>query len=88
MPSLDYAADWKLEEQGRYLYFDGDIEKGEKDKSIYRLIKLVANDLVVLLIQNEQTDAASAAMDINAGSIHDPVSTEIYVVWKGVFMVC
>lgn len=83
---MTISTEWKLDAKGNYLYFDGKIEKPDNDKSEYRLIKLVENDFVALLIHNDETDTASAAMDVHVGSLQDPVSLKKKKKWSVCFL--
>ena len=47
------------------------LETPSIDDRQYRVIKL-ENELEVLLVQDADTDKASAAMDVNVGSFSDP----------------
>lgn len=52
--------------------FSKEIIKDEQDECSYRFITLDKNGLQVLLIHDPSTDQASAALDINVGSVADP----------------
>jgi len=48
------------------------MEKPLSDDRSYRVIRLPANQLEILLIHDPDTDKAAAAMDVNVGSLSDP----------------
>jgi hypothetical protein len=50
------------------------MEKPSTDNRTYRVIRL-PNELEALLIHDAETNKASAALDINAGSFNDPEDT-------------
>lgn len=53
-------------------YLSSNIEKAELDDRSYRLIKLVNNELEVLLVHDPTTEKSSAALDVHVGSLSDP----------------
>lgn len=66
--------DWELSGNGKYWTFQRPLEKSDNDDRHYRLIKLVSNELQVLLIHDQDTDKSSAALDVHVGHLSDPVS--------------
>jgi insulysin len=50
----------------------GQLETSSLDDRSYRVIKL-ENQLEVLLVQDADTDKASAAMDVNVGNFSNPL---------------
>lgn len=77
MPSIDNSNstnDWELSSNGAYWTFTRPLEKSDNDDRHYRLIKLASNDLQVLLVHDNDTDKASAALDVHVGHLSDPVS--------------
>jgi insulysin len=62
--------DWQLNQE--YAVYTKSLEKPANDQREYRLIKLL-NQLEVLIINDPETDRASAALDVHVGSLSDPV---------------
>ena len=62
-----------LSSDGTYHVLNRPIEKSDSDDRTYRIIKL-KNDLEAMIIHDEKTDKASAALDVHVGSDSDPVS--------------
>jgi len=48
------------------------VEKPQLDDREYRLVRLVENNLEVLLVHDPKTEKASAAMDVHVGHMNDP----------------
>lgn len=66
---------WSRSSTGSYWVFTAhDLEKPDNDERQYRLIRL-PNQLEALLIQDSNTDKASAALDVHVGNLSDPVSS-------------
>ncbi|KAI8982604.1 Metalloenzyme, LuxS/M16 peptidase-like protein [Pilobolus umbonatus] len=65
------TSDWELH-NNRYWIYKRPLEKSDNDDRDYRLIKLVNNDLEVLLIHDKDTDKSSAALDVHVGHLSDP----------------
>jgi insulysin len=55
-----------------HLLFNKPLERPDLDEREYRIIKL-DNGLQALLIHDEKTDKAAAAMDVGVGNLSDPV---------------
>ncbi|CAG8531276.1 2424_t:CDS:10 [Paraglomus occultum] len=74
---MSYAtvAPYTLSPDGTYYIFDRPIEKSDSDDREYRLIKL-KNDLEALIIRDNETDKASAALDVHVGSMIDPINLQ------------
>lgn len=68
------SPDWELDSRGNHWIYTKALEKSDNDDRHYRLIKLVSNDLEVLLVHDKDTDKSSAALDVHVGHISDPVS--------------
>jgi len=62
-----------LSPNGTHYILNRPIEKSDNDDRTYRIIKL-KNDLEAMIIHDEKTDKASAALDVHVGSDSDPVS--------------
>ncbi|KAJ2493046.1 metalloprotease [Coemansia sp. RSA 2050] len=58
-----------------YEEFTGPLEKSASDTNDYRLIRL-PNNLVVMCIQDSETETAAAALSVNVGSNMDPVELQ------------
>ena len=67
------ASPYILSSDGTYYVLNRPIEKSDSDDRTYRIIKL-KNDLEAMIIHDEKTDKASAALDVHVGSDSDPVS--------------
>ncbi|KAI8378795.1 Metalloenzyme, LuxS/M16 peptidase-like protein [Choanephora cucurbitarum] len=68
-PTFSNEAEWKTSE--RFSLYTGPLEKSASDNRDYRLIRL-NNQLQALLIQDLETDRASAALDVRVGSHSNP----------------
>ncbi|KAI8375164.1 Metalloenzyme, LuxS/M16 peptidase-like protein [Blakeslea trispora] len=68
-PTFLNETQWKINE--KFSLYTGLLEKAASDDREYRLIRLT-NQLQVLLIQDLQTDRASASLDVHVGSHSNP----------------
>ncbi|RUS17528.1 hypothetical protein BC937DRAFT_89859 [Endogone sp. FLAS-F59071] len=66
------APGWVLHPSGTHYIYSQVLEKSDNDDREYRLIRLVSNQLEVLLIHDHDTDKSSAALDVHVGHLSDP----------------
>ncbi|KAG0170307.1 Insulinase (Peptidase M16) [Apophysomyces sp. BC1034] len=71
MPAID-KSEWDTSDNGKYWTYTRTLEKSDNDDREYRLIKLVNNNLQVLLVHDKDTDKSSAALDVHVGHLCDP----------------
>lgn len=67
-----------------HLVYTKPLEKPDLDKREYRVICL-DNGLRAVLIHDEKTDKAAAAMNVGVGNLSDPVSVHPLIAWMAVF---
>ncbi|KAJ2739228.1 metalloprotease, partial [Coemansia sp. BCRC 34301] len=58
-----------------YEEYTGPLEKSASDRNNYKLIRL-PNNLVVMCVQDAETETAAAALSVNVGSSMDPVELQ------------
>ncbi|KAJ2745455.1 metalloprotease [Coemansia sp. BCRC 34301] len=58
-----------------YEEYTGPLEKAASDTNNYKLIRL-PNNLVVMCVQDAETETAAAALSVNVGTNMDPVELQ------------